>query len=62
MCEPSVAVLDLLTDTDLNAGMVDHYATEEVVRAIFTLPGALVGSTDLQRSSASPLYGTAAGC
>ena len=59
--EPSVAVLDLLTDTDLNAGMVDHYATEEVVRAIFTLPGALVGSDGIFNARPHPrLYGTAA--
>ena len=59
--EPSVAVLDLLTDTDLNAGMIDHYATEEVVRAIFMLPGALVGSDGIFNAHPHPrLYGTAA--
>ncbi len=59
--EPSVAVLDLLTDTDLNAGMIDHYATEEVVRAIFLLPRALVGSDGIFNAHPHPrLYGTAA--
>jgi N-acyl-D-amino-acid deacylase len=58
---PAAAVLDLLADTDLHAGMVDHYASEEVVRAIFTLPGAMVGSDGIFNAHPHPrLFGTAA--
>ncbi len=59
--DPAVAVLDLLADTDLDAGMVDHYASEDAVRAIFTLPGALVGSDGIFNAHPHPrLFGTAA--
>jgi N-acyl-D-amino-acid deacylase len=59
--EPPAAVLDLLTDTELNVGMVDHYASEQVVQAIFALPGALVGSDGIFNAHPHPrLYGTAA--
>ncbi len=59
--DPAVTVLDLLADTGLVAGMVDHYATEEVVRAIFMLPGALVGSDGIFSTHPHPrLFGTAA--
>jgi N-acyl-D-amino-acid deacylase len=58
---PAAAVLDLLADTDLNAGMVDHYAGEDVVRAIFKLPGAMVGSDGIFNAHPHPrLFGTAA--
>jgi N-acyl-D-amino-acid deacylase len=54
-------VLDLLADTDLNVTMIDQYASEEVVRAIFSLPGGLVGSDGIFSSHPHPrLYGTAA--
>ena len=41
--------------------MIDHYASEQVVRAIFTLPGGLVGSDGIFNSRPHPrLFGTAA--
>lgn len=59
--DPAVAVLDLLSDTELDVGMIDHYASEQVVRAIFTLPGGLVGSDGIFNSRPHPrLFGTAA--
>ena len=58
---PSAAVLDLLIDTDLNAGMIDHYASEDVIRAIFALPGAMVGSDGIFNAHPHPrLFGAAA--
>ncbi len=58
---PAVAVLDLLADTDLDVAMIDHYASEDVVRAIFTLPGAMVGSDGIFGPHPHPrLFGTAA--
>lgn len=60
-CEPVTAVLDLLTDADLAVGMIDHYATEEIVRAIFSHPLGLVGSDGIFNTRPHPrLYGTAA--
>jgi N-acyl-D-amino-acid deacylase len=58
---PAAAVLDLLADSDLDVGMIDHYASEDVVRAIFTLPGAMVGSDGIFGAHPHPrLFGTAA--
>lgn len=59
--EPVLAVLNLLAETDLDAGMIDHYAAESVVREIFTHPAALVGSDGVFHPHPHPrLYGTAA--
>jgi len=58
---PAVAVLDLLADTDLDVAMIDHYASEDMVRAIFALPGAMVGSDGIFGPHPHPrLFGTAA--
>lgn len=60
-CDPFVAVLDLLVDTRLDVAMIDHYAAEETVRAIFRHPRALVGSDAIFGAHPHPrLYGTAA--
>jgi N-acyl-D-amino-acid deacylase len=59
--EPFKVVLDLLSETKLNALMIDHYATEETVRTIFRHPAALVGSDAIFSAKPHPrLYGTAA--
>ncbi|MFW0783634.1 amidohydrolase family protein [Gordonia sp. CPCC 206044] len=58
--DPAFAVIDLLRDTELDACMIDHYATETVVREIFTSSGALVGSDGVFNPHPHPrLYGTA---
>ncbi|MGW5387097.1 N-acyl-D-amino-acid deacylase family protein [Nocardia sp. NPDC003963] len=58
--DPAFAVLDLLSDTDLDAAMIDHYSAEEVVREIFVRSGALVGSDGVFNPHPHPrLYGTA---
>jgi N-acyl-D-amino-acid deacylase len=60
-CDPFVAALDLLRDTDLDVAMIDHYATEETVRAIARHPLHLVGSDGIFGARPHPrLYGTAA--
>lgn len=60
-CDPLVAALDLLLDTALDVAMIDHYASEETVRAIFRHPLALVGSDGIFGARPHPrLYGTAA--
>lgn len=60
-CHPLEAALDLLADTRLDVAMVDHYATEEVVRALFAHPLGLVGSDGIYGARPHPrLYGTAA--
>lgn len=60
-CHPMVAAMDLLRDTRLDVAMVDHYATEEVVRALFSHPLGLVGSDGIYGARPHPrLYGTAA--
>jgi N-acyl-D-amino-acid deacylase len=60
-CHPMVAVLDLLAQTRLDVAMVDHYAREEIVRAIFAHPLGLVGSDGIFGARPHPrLYGTAA--
>lgn len=59
--DPAVAVLDLLRDTELAAGMIDHYASEATVRSLFSVPEGLVGSDGIFSSHPHPrLYGTAA--
>ncbi len=56
-----VAALDLLRDTALDVAMVDHYASEEVVRALFAHPLGLVGSDGIYGAHPHPrLHGTAA--
>jgi N-acyl-D-amino-acid deacylase len=60
-CDPWVAVVDLLTETALDAAMIDHYASEDAVRAIFRHPLHLVGSDAIFARHPHPrLYGTAA--
>lgn len=60
-CDPFVAVMDLLRETGLDVTMIDHYATEETVRAIFRHPLHLVGSDGIFQDRPHPrLYGTAA--
>ena len=59
--DPVQVVMDLLADTQLNVTMVDHYASEETVRAIFGHPAALVGTDGIFGVHPHPrLYGTAA--
>lgn len=58
---PMVAALDLLVDEQLDVAMVDHYASEETVRAIFSHPLGLIGSDGIFSERPHPrLYGTAA--
>ena len=58
--EPEMAVLDLLRDTELAVGMIDHYASEETVRSLFSVPGGMVGSDGIFNAHPHPrLYGTA---
>lgn len=60
-CDPWAAAVDLLSDTDLNVAMIDHYASEETVRTIFRHPLHLVGSDAIFGARPHPrLYGTAA--
>ncbi|MBD0861935.1 amidohydrolase family protein [Gordonia sp. zg691] len=60
-CSPEDAVFDLLLDTNLDAAMIDHYATEEVVTSIFGHPLAMVGSDAVFAPRPHPrLYGTSA--
>lgn len=57
---PMESALRLLAQTRLDAAMVDHYATEETVRAIFRHPLGLVGSDGIFSTLPHPrLYGTA---
>ena len=59
--DPLQAALDLLRDTRLDVAMVDHYAAEEVVRALFSHRLGLVGSDGIFGARPHPrLYGTAA--
>jgi N-acyl-D-amino-acid deacylase len=59
--DPAVAVLDLISDTDLDVGMIDHYSSEAVVREVFKHPRGLVGSDGVFNPHPHPrLYGTAA--
>jgi N-acyl-D-amino-acid deacylase len=60
-CDPYVAALDVLADTALDVTMVDHYAQEDAVRAIFRHPLGLVGSDGIFGTRPHPrLYATAA--
>jgi N-acyl-D-amino-acid deacylase len=60
-CDPLVAAMDLLGDTNLDVTMIDYYATEETVRTIFRHPLHLVGSDGIFGDRPHPrLYGTAA--
>jgi len=59
--DPIEAALNLLVDAELEVTMVDHYASEETVRAIFRHPLALVGSDGIFSARPHPrLYGTTA--
>lgn len=58
---PLAAAMNLLQDTQLDAAMVDHYATEATVRTLFNRAGATVGSDGIFGAHPHPrLYGTAA--
>ncbi|MGW0178410.1 N-acyl-D-amino-acid deacylase family protein [Nocardia sp. NPDC003345] len=58
--DPAFAVLDLLSDTELDAAMIDHYSAESVVEEIFVRSGAMVGSDGVFNPHPHPrLYGTA---
>lgn len=58
---PAEAAIDVLVETALSATMIDHYATDAVVRRIFTHPLALVGSDGIFGPHPHPrVYGTAA--
>jgi len=60
-CDPVAATMELLTDTALDVTMIDHYASEDTVRAIFRHPLHLVGSDGIFGDHPHPrLYGTAA--
>jgi N-acyl-D-amino-acid deacylase len=60
-CDPFVAAMDVLKETNLDVTMIDHYATEETVRTIFRHPLQLVGSDGIFGDRPHPrLYGTAA--
>jgi N-acyl-D-amino-acid deacylase len=60
-CDPFVAALDLLRETELDVAMINHYADEEAVRAVFRHPLQLVGSDGIFGERPHPrLYGTAA--
>jgi N-acyl-D-amino-acid deacylase len=57
--DPLEATLDLLLESRLDVTMIDHYASEEVVRTIFRHPGMLVGSDGIFSERPHPrLYGT----
>ena len=59
--DPWTAAVDLMSDTDLDVTMIDHYASEETVRTIFRHPLHLVGSDGIYGSHPHPrLHGTAA--
>jgi N-acyl-D-amino-acid deacylase len=59
--DPLDATLDLLLETRLDVTMIDHYASEEVVRTIFKHPAMLIGSDGIFGERPHPrLYGTAA--
>lgn len=59
--DPLEAALDDLCETGLALTMIDHYASDDVVRTIFRHPRALVGSDGIFGPHPHPrLYGTAA--
>lgn len=58
---PAVAAMEVLRETGMGATMIDHYASEEVVRAIFRHPAAMVGSDGIFGPHPHPrVYATAA--
>ena len=60
-CDPFVAALDLLKESELDVAMINHYAAEEAVRTVFRHPLQLVGSDGIFGDRPHPrLYGTAA--
>jgi N-acyl-D-amino-acid deacylase len=60
-CDPLVAALDLLKESELDVAMINHYASEEAVRTVFRHPLHLVGSDGIFGERPHPrLYGTAA--
>lgn len=60
-CDPWTATMDLLTETGMDATMLDHYASEDAVRTIFRHRLHLVGSDGIFGQHPHPrLYGTAA--
>ncbi|MBA3876701.1 MAG: aminoacylase [Anaerolinea sp.] len=59
--DPAEAAIDVLVETEMSATMIDHYASDEVVRAIFAHPLALVGSDGIFGPHPHPrVYATAA--
>lgn len=59
--DPAEAAIEVMVETAMSATMIDHYATDEVVRAIFTHPLALVGSDGIFGPHPHPrVYATAA--
>lgn len=59
-CDAVTAMLDLLQSAELNVTMVNQYAGEHVIRAIFAHPAALVGTDGIFAARPHPrLYGTA---
>lgn len=59
--DPALTVLRILAETHLDAGMIDHYASEQVVRDIYRESGSLVGTDGVFNPHPHPrLYGTAA--
>ncbi|WOP19614.1 N-acyl-D-amino-acid deacylase family protein [Raineyella sp. LH-20] len=58
--DPAGAVLRLLADTALDVGMIDHYASEQMVRDIYRESGSLVGTDGVFNPHPHPrLHGTA---
>lgn len=58
--DPALTVLRVLADTNLDAGMIDHYSSEQVVRDIYRESGSLVGTDGVFNPHPHPrLYGTA---
>lgn len=60
-CDPLIAVMELLRESELDVTMINHYADEESVRRVFHHPLQLVGSDGIFGDRPHPrLYGTAA--
>ena len=59
--DPAEAAIDVVVETEMSATMIDHYASDEVVRAIFSHPLGLVGSDGIFGPHPHPrVYATAA--